>query len=249
MSLVGKIAELQDYKEYEDLHWEGSFEEYVNLVKKNPRVTRNAFQRVYDMVLSHGVEEYIDNKKKLVRYNFFKDEAHGGHDAVFGLDVTLMRLMNVLKSAAQGYGTEKRVILLHGPVGSSKSTIARLLKQGLEEYSRQPEGALYSYHWELPKDLAHLAGGSEFFECPMHDEPLRLIPRAWRNEVTHKLALKGHAACARQEAHAQRAGSRRHRHLSAQRREEPGLHRAHRRYQLPQDCRVWLRFGPACLQL
>jgi len=68
-------------------------------------VTRNAYQRLYDMVLSHGVEEYIDNKKKLVRYKFFRDEQHGGRDAVFGLDVPLMRLMNVLKSAAAGYGT------------------------------------------------------------------------------------------------------------------------------------------------
>ena len=102
----------------------------------HPQVTRNAYQRLYDMVLSHGVEEYIDNKKKLVRYKFFRDEAHGGKDAVFGLDVPLMRLMNVLKSAAQGYGTERRIILLHGPVGSAKSTIARQLKKGMEEYSR-----------------------------------------------------------------------------------------------------------------
>ncbi len=74
MSLVGQIASLQDYKEYEDLNWEGSFEEYLDLVRKNPRVTRNAFQRVYDMILAYGTEEYIDNKKKLVRYNFFKDD-------------------------------------------------------------------------------------------------------------------------------------------------------------------------------
>ena len=78
MSLVGQIAALQDYKEYEELNWEGSFEDYLDLVRKNPRVTRNAYQRLYDMMLSHGVEEYIDNKKKLVRYKFFKDEAHGG---------------------------------------------------------------------------------------------------------------------------------------------------------------------------
>ena len=58
-----------------------------------------------------------------------------------------MRLVNVFKSAAQGYGTERRVILLHGPVGSSKSTIARLLKKGIEEYSRTPEGALYTFDW------------------------------------------------------------------------------------------------------
>jgi serine protein kinase len=56
-----------------------------------------------------------------------------------------MRLVNVLKAAAEGYGPERRVILLHGPVGSSKSTIARLLKKGMEDYSRTPEGALYTY--------------------------------------------------------------------------------------------------------
>jgi serine protein kinase len=57
---------------------------------------------------------------------------------VFGLDIPLMRLVHVLRAASEGYGPEKRVILLHGPVGSSKSTIARLLKKGLEHYSRTP---------------------------------------------------------------------------------------------------------------
>ena len=188
MTLTSQIASLQDYKEYEDLHWEGGYEEYLQLVKKNPRVTRNAFQRLYDMVLSHGQEEYIDNKKKLIRYNFFSDQ-EGGSDAIYGLDITLMRLMSVLKSAAQGYGTEKRVILVHGPVGSSKSTIVRLLKKGIEEYSRTPDGALYSYYWSLPGDLAKLAGGEEEFHCPMHDEPLRLIPRDWRGKVVGDLGL------------------------------------------------------------
>ncbi len=65
MSLVGQIAELQNYASYKELAWEGSFEEYLELVRKSPGVTRNAYQRLYDMVLSHGVEEYIDNKKKL----------------------------------------------------------------------------------------------------------------------------------------------------------------------------------------
>jgi len=189
MSLVGKIAAMQDLKEYEELHWEGSFDDYLELVRKSPRVTRNAFQRLYDMVLSHGAEEYIDNKKKLTRYNFFSDEHNGGKDAVFGLDISLMRLMNVLKSAARGYGTERRVILLHGPVGSAKSTIARQLKKGIEEYSRTPDGALYTYYWKLPDELSALAGGSEVFPCPMHDEPLRLIPHAWRQKMIDSLGL------------------------------------------------------------
>ena len=191
MSLVGQIAELQNYATYKELAWEGSFEDYLGLVRKAPQITRNAYQRIYDMVLSHGVEEYIDNKKKLVRYKFFKDDSHGGKDAVFGLDVPLMRLMNVLKSAAQGYGTERRIILLHGPVGSAKSTIARQLKKGLEEYSRTTDGALYTYYWTLSGELTELAGGSEVFHSPMHDEPLRLIPREWRDETINKLKLGG----------------------------------------------------------
>ena len=189
MSLVGKIAELQNYGSYKELSWEGSFEDYLDVVRKNPRVARNSYQRLYDMVLTHGVEEYIDNKKKLVRYKFFRDEAHSGKDAVFGLDVPLMRLMNVLKSAAQGYGTERRIILLHGPVGSAKSTIVRLLKRGLEDYSRSPEGALFTYYWHLPGQLSELAGGSETFPSPMHDEPLRLIPLEWREEAIKRLGL------------------------------------------------------------
>src|SRR6185437_7978860 len=189
MTLVGQIAELQNYATYKELSWEGSFEDYLSLVRRTPHVTRNAYQRLYDMVLSHGVEEYIDNKKKLVRYKFFRDEAHGGRDAVFGLDVPLMRLMNVLKSAAQGYGTDRRIILLHGPVGSAKSTIVRSLKRGVEEYSRTPEGAVYTYFWNLAGPLSELAGGSETFPCPMHDEPLRLIPREWREDVIKRLKL------------------------------------------------------------
>src|SRR5215475_1871444 len=187
--LVEQIAALQDYKEYMDLNWTGSFEDYLGIVRENPKVTRTAFQRVYDMILSYGQEEYIDNKKKLIRFNFFKDEQHGGKDAVYGLDIPLMKLVNVLKSAAQRYGTERRVILLHGPVGSSKSTIARLLKKGLEDYSRTPEGALYTFEWVLEDDLAKLAGGHDVFPCPMHEEPLRLIPEEWRGRAIerHKL--------------------------------------------------------------
>ncbi len=72
---------------------------------------------------------------------------HGGADAVYGLDIPLMRLVHVLRAASEGYGPEKRVILLHGPVGSSKSTIARLLKKGIEHYSTTPDGALYTFDW------------------------------------------------------------------------------------------------------
>src|SRR5437868_9136824 len=188
MNLVSRIAALQDKGSFKELHWEGSFEEYLKMVRENPRITRTAFQRMYDMILSHGKTEYIDNKKRLIRYHFFHDEPNGGRDAVYGLDVPLMKLVNVFKSAAQGYGTEKRVILLHGPVGSSKSTIVRLLKEGLEEYSRTPEGALYTFAWVLEKKREDGTIHREVFNSPMNEDPLLLIPEDWREKVFADLA-------------------------------------------------------------
>lgn len=186
--MVSRIAALQDYDSYRDLHWEGSFEDYLQIVRERPHITRNAFQRLYDMVVSFGEEEYIDNKKRLIRYPFFRDPLGEGKDSIFGLDIPLMRLVHVLHAAAQGYGPEKRIILLHGPVGSSKSTIARLLKKGLEHYSRTPEGSLYTYDWVGLKGIG-IAGDDDVFPCPMHDEPLRLIPLAWRKRAIDELKL------------------------------------------------------------
>ncbi len=188
-SMVAAIAAMQDYDRYRNLSWDGSFEDYLAIVRSNPLVTRNAFQRMYDMILSHGTEEYMDNKKKLVRYNFFRDPIGGGYDAIFGLDIPLMRMMNVLKAAAQAYGPEKRVILLHGPVGSSKSTIARLLKKGLEHYSATTEGALYTFSWANLKDTGLAGTDVDVFDSPMHEEPLRLIPVEWREKAILQLGL------------------------------------------------------------
>jgi serine protein kinase len=186
--MTERIAAMQDLKLYRELHWEGSFEEYLSIIRERPEVTRNAYQRLYDMIISYGTEEYIDNKKKLVRYNFFKDEWNGGANAIYGLDIPLMRLVHVLKAAAEGYGPEKRVILLHGPVGSSKSTIARLLKQGIEHYSRTPNGALYTFDW-VNLGGTGLAGESDRFPSPMNEEPLRLIPADWRAKAIDELGL------------------------------------------------------------
>src|SRR6187431_1993712 len=188
-NMVAQIAAMQDYDRYRDLAWEGTFEEYLAIVRDRPQVTRNAFQRVYDMVISYGTEEYIDNKKKLIRYNFFRDEIEEGRDAIFGLDIPLMRLMNVLKAASEGYGPERRVILLHGPVGSSKSTIARLLKKGLERYSTTHEGALYTFKWVNLAETGLASGEADVFDSPMHEEPLRLIPQEWRDQSITKLGL------------------------------------------------------------
>lgn len=174
---------------YKELSWRGTFDEYLNVVKQNPTITRNAFQRMYDMIMSGGTDSYVDVKKEITRYKFFDDEDNGGKDAVFGLDISIMKLVNVLRSAAHGYGTEKRVILLHGPVGSAKSTICRRLKSGLEAYSRTEAGALYTYEWvDEAGEFEDVFGkGVRIFPSPMHEEPLLLIPTELRGKFIEEI--------------------------------------------------------------
>ena len=182
--LIALITGRQNLADYQKKHWTGTFAEYLDIVRRNPKVTRTAYQRVYDMILAHGTEEVLVNKEKHVRYKFFDDPVGQGQDAIFGLDRTVQSLVNVLKSAAHRYGTERRVLLLHGPVGSSKSTIARLLKKGLEHYSRTDDGALYTYGWREEG----LDGTDAFVDCPMHEEPLHLVPAEFRPELIESIA-------------------------------------------------------------
>lgn len=183
------VSNWQSSSSVAKLHWSGSFDEYLRMVKENPRITRNAFQRMYDMIMEAGTEEYIDFKKPITRYKFFDDAANNGKDGVFGLDVPIMKLVNVLRSAALGYGTEKRVILLHGPVGSAKSTICRMLKKGLEAYSKSETGPLYTFEWvDESGELDGLFGkASRTFPSPMHEEPLLLIPEDLRQQMCDEI--------------------------------------------------------------
>ncbi|MCZ6676104.1 MAG: serine protein kinase [Candidatus Poribacteria bacterium] len=173
-TIIGLIQQMQDKRGFKNLHWEGNFEDYLDIIKENPKVIRSAFERIYDMILSYGTQEVTIHKEKLIHYHFFEDPLDG-EDPIFGCEKPLMTLVNTFKSAAQQLGTEKRVILLHGPVGSSKSTIVRLLKKGLEEYSKTDEGAVYTFTWKQ-------SDGSDL-DCPMHEEPLHLIPKEFRKPV------------------------------------------------------------------
>lgn len=173
--LLQSLVREQNSALYRTLSWDGTFDEYLDQVRVKPCITQTAFQRIYRMILSYGSEEYTENKEKITRYHFFADPFDEGRDAVYGLDRALMHLVQIFKSAARGYGTEKRVLLLHGPVGSSKSTIVRLLKKGLEAFSRTDEGALYTFSW-INDDETELP-------CPMNEEPLHLVPHDLRAKL------------------------------------------------------------------
>src|SRR5438874_2599661 len=179
--IVSLVGQRQDLEQFRKKNWVGTFEEYLDLVRQKPEVTRNAFERVYDMIMAAGTTVYEESRgMRRVHYKFFDDPVNDGRDAVFGLDEPLEHLVNALKSASKGYGIEKRVLLLHGPVGSSKSTIARLLKHGLERYSATEGGALFTLGW-INEDTGDVSW------CPMHEEPLHAIPQRFREDVLSRL--------------------------------------------------------------
>jgi serine protein kinase len=147
----------------EKLRWEGTFAEYLEIVRNHPNVAQTAHARVYNMIASAGIEEVNGHR----RYLFFSKE-------IFGLDRTIERLVEeYFHSAAMRLDVRKRILLLMGPVSGGKSTIVNLLKRGLEAYSRTDEGALYG-----------IKG------CPMHEEPLHLVPAELRPEVEKELGVK-----------------------------------------------------------
>jgi serine protein kinase len=177
--LISQVHRKVDTTQWKSLHWEGPFRAYLDMLWDKPEVARNAWQRLYDLMLSYGFDEYTEFKERRVRYRFFADPDGDGKDAVFGLEDPLMRLVDTIKAGAHGFGPERRIILLHGPVGSAKSTIARLMKRGLERYSRRPEGALYTFSWVLEDGtLAH---------SPMNEDPLKLIPVDARADIVRQL--------------------------------------------------------------
>jgi serine protein kinase len=178
--LLGIIRRRVNPAEYQELHWEGSLADYLALIGDNPLLLRNSYQRLYDMVLSYGSEPRPEIGDKVLYYRFFDDPIDNGKDAVFGLEHSLSLLVGNIKSAAFGYGVERRVLLLHGPVGSSKSTIARLIKKGVQAYSRTKAGMMCTFVWKGEN-------GAPDEPCPMHEEPLLLVPEPARSEIVAEL--------------------------------------------------------------
>ena len=143
------------------LHWHGTFWEYLEMVRENPKLARLSHARIYDMIAEQGTIGEGEQR----RFRFFEDE-------LFGLDHTLEQLVDYLHSAARRLEVRKRILLLMGPVGGGKSTMVTLLKRGLEAYTRTSGGALYALE-----------------DCPMHEEPLHLIPEPLRAELEQEYGV------------------------------------------------------------
>lgn len=183
-NILSKIASKFDKNNFKKLNEETTYSEYLDLVYKNPRLARTAYQYLYDMIISKGTKKIERYRRTYIHYNFFDDS----ETPIFGLEETLHQLVQFFKGAAGGYGPERRFLLLHGPVGSSKSTILRAIKRGLEKYSLTEEGSWYTFKWvNLPTDKESGIYTSSEDISAMREDPLKLLPPDMRKEVVDEL--------------------------------------------------------------
>jgi serine protein kinase len=133
-----------------------SFREYLALFATDPvRHSRDAARYVRDMFDYFGRVPAERAWGALTRFRLFDlpflDEGDRQREALVGQEAVQLELYRALNNFVRE-GRPNRVLLLHGPNGSAKSTVAACLMRALEHYSTEPEGALYRFHWVFPSE-------------------------------------------------------------------------------------------------
>ena len=146
--------------------FEGTFLDYLELVKKDPSIVKLAHKRLYDVIVDHGSEVLEDSdprKNKIFDgdnvkiYDYFKNE-------FFGMERVISKVMRYLRSASLKGEESRQVLLFMGPVGAGKSALTEHIKTALDQ----------SPYFYLKGD-------------PQSGEPLHLIPRGLRKAFEEML--------------------------------------------------------------
>ncbi|MDM0459667.1 PrkA family serine protein kinase [Clostridium perfringens] len=160
-----------DREKHNKQKFKGTFIDYLEIVKDNPDVAKLSHKRIYDLIMDKGFEilrpeenakiKKIYGNEKIKKYNFFKED-------FYGIDIVVMKLMNYFHSASMKGEEARQVLYLVGPVGAGKSSLVEAIKKALE--TAPP---------------VYVLDG-----CPMHEEPLHLIPKHLRKEFEDMLDVK-----------------------------------------------------------
>ncbi|MFL5304210.1 MAG: serine protein kinase PrkA, partial [Polyangia bacterium] len=193
-----------------------SFTEYVTLFSAEPvRQLRSAAQYLRDVFDHFGFEPVRTPRGPMIRWKLFDCPWDNGKDALVGQEEVQAAVYRLVSNFARE-GRTNRLILLHGPNGSAKSTFVACMQRAMEHYSTLEEGALYKFNWIFPSQKLTKGGigfgggiesdgGQETFAYledelieakisdEMRDHPLLLLPRGRRRElVSQRLAALGH---------------------------------------------------------
>ncbi|NMB75188.1 MAG: serine protein kinase PrkA [Myxococcales bacterium] len=192
------------------------FEEYLALLVAEPALhCRGAAEYLRDTFDFFGSQEISTPAGKLRRFALFDQAFAGGLGRVAGQEEAQNSIYRLLNNFVR-VGRVNRLILLHGPNGSAKTSLIRAMARGLEHYSSQAAGALYHFRWVFPSSRfthSHIGFGQKVgadlpaapasfahlppedvdavLACDLHDHPLLLIPPQERLRLLERLREEG----------------------------------------------------------
>src|SRR5512138_110835 len=185
-----------------------SFEEYLQAFLEAPRLhARSSAQYLRDVLDHFGSEERDTPVGRVRRWHAFDlaFDPDGRAHRVAGQEDVQAALYRALGTFVRS-GRVDKLVLLHGPNGSAKSSLVGALVRAMEAYSRTREGALYRHHWVFPAERKLRGGGLGFgpreaggevasfahldgdhldarLSCPVKDHPLLLVPKEERRRL------------------------------------------------------------------
>jgi serine protein kinase len=187
-----------------------SFDEYLDLVAAKPvHQVRNAARYVVDAIHHFGADELQRVTGTRRRYRLFDAPFDEGRGRVAGQEQVQEGIVRALENFVRA-GRVDRLVLLHGPNGSAKTSLIQVLSRATEVYSHHEDGALYRFNWVFPTgatqrgrlgfdgasskttgSYAHLDGNNieSRIPCELRDHPLLLLPRIERLRFFSSLAM------------------------------------------------------------
>ncbi|HTR53072.1 MAG TPA: hypothetical protein VMJ10_20395 [Kofleriaceae bacterium] len=187
-----------------------SFTEYLTLVFAEPtRQLRSSTQYIVDCFDHYGTEVVKYPWGEVRHWKLFDAPWANGEDRLFGQEAVQEQTYDLLRTFVQD-GRPSKLVLLHGPNGSAKSTFIRCLGRALEHYSTLEEGALYRFSWIFPgqkitRGGIGFGGGAPSIESKdsfaylpddqvdsrvgdeLRDHPLLLVPNEERSKLFEKV--------------------------------------------------------------
>ena len=175
-----------------------SFAEYLRELEEKPRLhIRDAARYLLDAIDYFGTETVHRPWGEESRYKIFNQAFASPREQLVGQEATQSAIREAIESQVRE-GRVNKLILIHGPNGSAKSTTIKNLFAGLEHYSSLSDGSLYRFRWIFPtrktshgslgfgarmnrdniETFAHLEDSEidATLECEVRDHPLLLLP-------------------------------------------------------------------------
>lgn len=166
-----------------------SFGEFVEILGKNEQThLRGSAKYMIDMMDFFGktplkTEGIAANAPQ--RFNVFDFEVDGISHKVVGQEEVQNQLYSAVKTFVR-QGINNKLLLLHGPNGSAKSSLIHSIMAGMERYSHEPEGALYTFNWVFPVER-YSRGGIGMGTPRSTAKPIESFARLTDDEVLARI--------------------------------------------------------------